>query len=131
MHQLKVSSEFNKDNLLVFETHFWRVTHRRDSRYPGYLIASSLCKGCELSELEEGALKELGGVLAKAEGVLLKAFAPYKVIVAKLGFSKGFSCHFHLIPATANLMNEISSHPACGSAQGVSLGMMKRDPSIA
>lgn|SRR5690606_16579419 len=100
------------DNLLIFQTGFWRVTHRSDSRYPGYLIASSIADGAELGDLCERSLRELGGVLSKAEAILRRAFSPYKVMVAKLGFSKGFRCHFHLIPATAALMDEIVAHPA-------------------
>lgn len=100
------------DNLLVFKTEFWQVTHRRDSRYPGYLMASSVLNGCGLSDLPSGALLELGGVLTKAEGILQRAYSPYKVMVAKLGFSRGFSCHFHVVPATASLLREIAAHPA-------------------
>ena len=47
----------------------------------------------------------------KTHGKLLfEVFSPYKVIVAKLGFSKGFSCHFHCIPATNEFMKEIANH---------------------
>lgn len=32
--------------------------------------------------------------------------------MAKLGFFGGFSCHFHVVPATASLLQEIVAHPA-------------------
>lgn len=100
------------DKLLIFKTRYWEVTHRRDSRYSGYLMASSLFEGSDLSELPEGALLELGSVLSRSEAILMKAYSPYKVMVAKLGFSRGFHCHFHLIPATTTLLREIVEHPS-------------------
>lgn len=103
------------DNLLILKTESWQVTHRRDSRYSGYLIASSVLGGCGLSDLPSSALRELGGVLTKAEGILQRAYSPNKGMVAKLGFSKGFSCHFHVVPATASLLRAIVAHPACSN----------------
>jgi len=34
-----------------------------------------------------------------------------KVIFYKLGFSSGFSCHFHIAPVTRELMEEVARHP--------------------
>ena len=31
--------------LRIFETDHWQVTHRKDSRYPGFLILSAKGKG--------------------------------------------------------------------------------------
>lgn len=53
------------DNLSIFETKFWQVTHRRDSRLPGYLMASFILDKCELGDLPSGALLELGGFSLK------------------------------------------------------------------
>lgn len=95
----------------VFETPHWRVSHRRDARYPGYLMVSSCESVSELYELSADALAALGPVLKQTEVLLREAFSPRKVIFYKLGFSPGFSCHFHVAPITEQLLYEISGHP--------------------
>jgi diadenosine tetraphosphate (Ap4A) HIT family hydrolase len=65
----------------------------------------------ELHELSPAALLELGAVLKNVETLLRSVYAPFKVIFAKLGFSAGFACHFHVVPVTQELLAEISSHP--------------------
>lgn len=97
--------------LRIFETDHWQVTHRKDSRYPGFLILSAKGKGKTLSALDTAALAELGPTLARAESLLIDYFKPYRVLVAKLGFSPGYNCHFHLLPVTKALLKEIKSHP--------------------
>ena len=96
---------------LVFSTNHWQVVHRRDARYPGYLIASSRHQSSELFSLPDEALAELGATLARTERILRTAYAPMKVIFYKLGFSSGFSCHFHIAPVTRELMEEVARHP--------------------
>jgi diadenosine tetraphosphate (Ap4A) HIT family hydrolase len=98
------------NELCIFESDFWMISHRKDSRYQGYLIVSSKSEASEISELCIGSLQEIGHVLSRTEKLLFEVFSPYKVIVAKLGFSKGFSCHFHCIPATNEFMKEIANH---------------------
>jgi diadenosine tetraphosphate (Ap4A) HIT family hydrolase len=100
------------DPLLIFETEHWVVSHRADSRWPGYLVVAARTPHPDLRDLDEAALAALGGVLKDTETLLRRAFAPHKVIFAKLGFSPGASCHFHAIPATAALLAEIAAHPA-------------------
>jgi diadenosine tetraphosphate (Ap4A) HIT family hydrolase len=99
------------DPLVIFETEHWVVSHRADSRWPGYLIVASRARPPELCDLDDDALSALGRVLKDAETLLRRAFSPHKVIFAKLGFSPGFSCHFHAIPVTAGLLAEIAAHP--------------------
>jgi diadenosine tetraphosphate (Ap4A) HIT family hydrolase len=72
----------------IFETDHWAVSHRKDSRYPGFLIVASKSDVVEISGLSQDALSELGHVLAKTESILISHFKPYRVITAKLGFSK-------------------------------------------
>jgi diadenosine tetraphosphate (Ap4A) HIT family hydrolase len=97
--------------LLIFETDHWRVSHRNDARYPGYLMVSSREQHADLHALSLDALKELGPVLKRAESLLRSAYRPFKVVFYKLGFSAGFSCHFHVAPVTADLLAEIARHP--------------------
>ncbi len=96
---------------MIIQTKNWVVTHRNDSRYLGYLIISSIQCANELHQLNSEALNELGNVLGDIEKLLIIAYTPYKVMIAKLGFSKGFNCHFHLIPVTKMLLSEITAHP--------------------
>jgi hypothetical protein len=65
----------------------------------------------DLHELDVDALLELGPVLKNAELLLRTVYSPFKVIFAKLGFSNGFACHFHVAPVTNTLLAEIASHP--------------------
>jgi len=95
---------------LVFTTDHWRVAHRKDARYPGYLIVSSRHESSELFCLPDEALAELGSTLSRTEKILRQAYAPFKVIFYKLGFSAGFSCHFHVAPVTRELINEVAQH---------------------
>jgi diadenosine tetraphosphate (Ap4A) HIT family hydrolase len=95
----------------VFEADHWLVGHRQDSRYPGYLMVSSREPKADLGELSSEALQELGFILKRAEQLLHSLYAPCKVIFYKLGFSSGFSCHFHVAPVTRQLLAEITTHP--------------------
>lgn len=97
-------------SLVIFETDHWIVTHRQDSRYPGYLMVSCREEKLDLHELTSDGLQELGLVLGDAEVLLRSIYEPFKVIIAKLGFSSGFACHFHVAPVTKALLTEISSH---------------------
>jgi diadenosine tetraphosphate (Ap4A) HIT family hydrolase len=99
------------DPLVIFATDHWVVSHRADARWPGYLVVSARAPRPDLSGLDDAALSELGRVLKDTELLLRRAFAPHKVIFAKLGFTPGFGCHFHAIPATGALLAEIAAHP--------------------
>jgi diadenosine tetraphosphate (Ap4A) HIT family hydrolase len=95
----------------IFETDHWVVSHRRDARYPGYLMVSSREPRSDLCDLSLDALEELGPVLKRTEDLLRSAYDPFKVVFYKLGFSAGFSCHFHVAPVTQDLLAEIARHP--------------------
>jgi len=95
---------------VIFETDHWIVSHRQDSRYPGYLMVSSRDEKSDLHELKVDSLQELGLVLRDTEVLLRAIYEPFKVIFAKLGFSNGFACHFHVAPVTKPLLGEIASH---------------------
>ena len=99
------------DPLVIFATDHWVVSHRADSRWPGYLMVSARSARPDLANLDDDALSELGRVLRDAELLLRRAFAPHKVIFAKFGFTAGFACHVHAIPVTAALLAEIAAHP--------------------
>lgn len=99
------------NDLTIFETEFWKVTHRKDSRFPGYLMASSKSKSSSISDLCTGTLTEMGSVLAKVESLLISSYHPFRVITAKMGFSAGYSCHFHIIPVTQQLLEEVIANP--------------------
>jgi diadenosine tetraphosphate (Ap4A) HIT family hydrolase len=96
---------------LIFETEHWLVGHRRDSRHPGYLMVSSREQQSDLCHLTSEALMELGSVLKRTEELLRAAYNPLKVLFYKLGFSPGFSCHFHVAPVTQALLDEVIRHP--------------------
>lgn len=102
-----------KQEETVFQTKYWVVKHRSDSRYPGYLIALSTESVLNISELSEEALIDMALVLAKTEKLLFEAYNPYKVITFKMGFAKGVNCHFNLIPVTMELLQEIENQKAC------------------
>ena len=95
----------------IFNTDHWQVTYRRDSRYPGYLIVSSALAASEMTDLSDGALETLGGVLKRCEVLLKKAYDCYKVIIYRFGFSSGFSLHFHIVSVMLKLLSEIAAHP--------------------
>ena len=96
---------------VIFETGHWVVSHRADSRWPGYLIVAARARKPDLSELDDDALAALGRVLKDTEMLLRRAFSPHKVIFAKLGFMASLACHFHAIAVTDGLLAEIASHP--------------------
>ena len=98
------------DEFIIFQTLNWIVSHRKDSRYPGYLIISSVESSDELHKLSYNALQEIGNILADTEKLLQIAYSPYKIIFAKLGFSTGYNCHFHAIPVFNSILHEITDH---------------------
>ncbi|WP_394250500.1 HIT family protein [Vibrio profundi] len=95
------------DENVVFENEYWVVNHRMNTTYPGYLMVASKSESTELLDLCDKSLASLGLVLAKVEGLLQTTFSPQKVIFSKLGFSKGFNCHFHAVPVSEKVIEEI------------------------
>ncbi len=100
-----ISPEF-----VIFEDEHWIVNHRIDSAYAGYLMVASKSKATELTDLCSDALQGLGLVLAKVQMLLNATFLPYKVVFSKLGFSKGFNCHFHAVPVSESVIEEVRQH---------------------
>jgi len=99
------------DEVDIFNTAHWAVTHRRDARYDGYLIISSVETASDLNELSDEALSSLGLIMKAVERLLAKAYTPYKVVFYKLGFSPGLNVHFHAAPVSKDLLAEVSRHP--------------------
>lgn len=95
----------------IFETEHWRVSHRRDARYAGYLMVSAIAPATDFAGLSEPALVGMGSVLRRAENLLVQAFDPFRVVVYKLGFSPGFNLHLHMVGVTRELLAEIAAHP--------------------
>lgn len=98
------------DATAIIESAHWRLGYRQDSRYPGCLILNSQQCARDFSELDATSLAELGQQLSFAERLLQRCYAPHRVVVYKLGFSAGFSLHFHLAPITRALLSEIATH---------------------
>lgn len=84
--------------LLIFETRHWRVSHRMDSALPGYLMVGTTTEGAELSDLTAEALTELGPVLATAQDMLKASLQAKHVYIGRYGHSSGYPVHFHVIP---------------------------------
>lgn len=82
----------------VHETGEWLVNHRMNSALPGYLMIGSKKFTTEMSSLPEGALLELGPLLAKAQQALEKELGAKRVYIGRYGHEPGFSLHFHIIP---------------------------------
>lgn len=98
--------------LILNERKFWVVNHRLGCTYPGYLMMASKENVADIRELSAGALAEIGPLLANLEKALIQAYSVTKVVVAKHGFSPGFSCHFHIVPVHGWIMDAIAAHPA-------------------
>lgn len=94
------------DNVLL-ETKYWIVNQRMDTEYPGYLMIGSKESAFRISELCNEALSSMGLIIGAVEKRIYECLKPKTVIVSKLGFSKGFSCHFHLIPVYSWVYNAI------------------------
>ncbi|NTG38718.1 HIT family protein [Agrobacterium rhizogenes] len=86
------------DRFHIAETNGWLVSHRMNSALPGYLMVSSRTHTNDLSDLSEGALAELGPLLAAAQKALKYELHPQRVYIGRYGHSSGYSIHFHVIP---------------------------------
>ena len=76
----------------------WLVSHRMNSALPGYLMVSPKTDTSDLSELTEGALTELGPLLAAAQKALKQELHAERVYIGRYGHSPGYPIHFHVIP---------------------------------
>lgn len=82
----------------ITETDGWLVSHRMNSALPGYLMVSSKSDTNDLWELSEGALTELGPLLAAAQKALQQELHAERVYIGRYGHSTGYPIHFHVIP---------------------------------
>ena len=82
----------------IAETAGWLVSHRMNSAVPGYLMVSSKTDTDDLFELSEGALGELGPLLAAAQRALKQELHAQRVYIGRYGHSPGYPIHFHVIP---------------------------------
>lgn len=82
----------------IAETTEWLVSHRMNSALPGYLMVSSNTDTNDLSELPEGALAELGPLLAATQKALKQELYAQRVYIGRYGHSPGYPIHFHVIP---------------------------------
>lgn len=87
------------EQLVIFETKHWRVDHRCDTIYPGYLMVSAKDpKAVFLSNLSTTAQSELGPLLARTSKLLRECFGALHVYDGRYGHSPGHSVHYHVIP---------------------------------
>lgn len=61
-------------------------------------MVSSKADTDDLSELSEGALCELGPLLAVAQSALKQELHAQRVYIGRYGHSPGYPIHFHVIP---------------------------------
>jgi len=88
-------------SFIVHETEHWRLNHRVNSALPGYLMLGARSNVNALHELPDGALAELGPLLAKTQLIVETLFDPKRLYVGRYGHEPGHSIHFHLIPVYA------------------------------
>ena len=95
------------ENKILLETKHWIINHRLDTEYPGYLMLGSKESTFRVSDLCTESLRSMGIILGAVENRMYERLKPETVIISKLGFSKGFGCHFHLIPVYSWLYDSI------------------------
>lgn len=88
----------NPRSLPIYETEHWLINRRIDTALPGYLMVGSTSVADDLSDLSDGALISLGGVLANAQRTLKSVLQPAQIYMGRFGHSSGYPVHFHLIP---------------------------------
>jgi diadenosine tetraphosphate (Ap4A) HIT family hydrolase len=98
-------------NSIILETEHWLVSHRADSVLPGYLILGARQATDELHRLPEGALAELGVLLAKLQQALKAILDPEHLYIGRYGHSAGHSFHFHIIPICAWVKQRFFADP--------------------
>lgn len=86
---------------LIHQTEHWLLNHHLASALPGYLMLGSKHPAQSLAELPEAALAEMGGLMAKVQGILEEALQPKWLYIGRFGHSPGLPIHFHFIPVYA------------------------------
>ncbi|OJY68214.1 MULTISPECIES: hydrolase [unclassified Rhizobium] len=82
----------------IAETSGWTISHRVSSALPGYLILGAKSSATDLSDLPEGALHELGPLLALTQTALRRELGAQRVYIGRYGHIRGLAFHFHIIP---------------------------------
>jgi diadenosine tetraphosphate (Ap4A) HIT family hydrolase len=83
---------------IVHESAHWILNHHLSSALPGYLMLGSKAQVCSLTELSEGALAELGGLLATTQKILESRLKPKWLYISRFGHDPRYPIHFHFIP---------------------------------
>src|SRR5574343_781820 len=87
------------DDSVIYETAHWRVNHRCDTPYPGYLmIGAKQPEAARLSDLAMEAQRQLGPLIAQATRFLHEDLGAKRVYEGRYGHSPGHAVHYHLIP---------------------------------
>lgn len=86
---------------VILETTHWLLNHHRSSALPGYLMLGAKTQVNSLAELPEGALAELGGLMANIQKTLEWQLKPKWLYISRFGHAPGYPIHFHFIPVYA------------------------------
>jgi diadenosine tetraphosphate (Ap4A) HIT family hydrolase len=83
---------------IIHETAHWILNHHMSSKLPGYLVLGTRYNTRSLADLPEGALTEMGVLLARVQKILQTEFQPKWLYISRFGHDPGFPIHFHFIP---------------------------------
>ena len=83
---------------IIHETAHWILNHHLSSALPGYLMLGSRTHVNSLAELPDGALAELGGLLANVQKTIESQLKPKWLYISRFGHDPGYPIHFHFIP---------------------------------
>jgi diadenosine tetraphosphate (Ap4A) HIT family hydrolase len=83
---------------IIHETAHWVLNHHMTTKLPGYLVLGTRHPVRSLSDLPEGALAEMGVLLAKVQKILQLELQPKWLYISRFGHDPRFPIHFHYIP---------------------------------
>lgn len=83
---------------IIHETEHWILNHHMSSKLPGYLVLGARSNVGSLAELPDGALAEMGVLLARIQKTLQSELQPKWLYISRFGHDPGFPIHFHYIP---------------------------------
>ncbi|WP_419710191.1 HIT family protein [Pseudomonas sp. NFX224] len=83
---------------IIHETAHWVLNHHMTTKLPGYLVLGTRHPVRSLSDLPEGALVEMGVLLAKVQKTLQSEVQPKWLYISRFGHDPRFPIHFHFIP---------------------------------
>jgi diadenosine tetraphosphate (Ap4A) HIT family hydrolase len=88
--------------LIVFRSAHFTIEQSEETPIPGYLILRASAPAPRFAELSEGAQRELGLLLARADAAIDRLLAPERVYALRFG-EQVEQIHFHLFPRTASM----------------------------